>query len=286
MLNRVNVYIFLGLIVAVSMWLAGGSNVLAQEGADETPVTAEGRAFELEVVSLANQERTAHGLPPLRYNSSLTEAARAHNQDMITHNFFGHTGSDGSDAWDRACAHGYAAYGWGECFVGENISVGYKTPAETVAGWMQSQGHRDIILNPNFREIGVGHSTGGSWGNYWTMDLGAQPMVLPIFINDNAEQTVSNEVMLTLTREDVSNWGSLGPITGVQISENASLTGAAWRKWSQTIPFTLSPGGGVKTVYVRFTDGTHQVISSDSISIVKANSSSYLPALQRYKKFQ
>lgn len=274
---------FLGLIVAVSMWLAGESNGLAQEGADETPLTAEAKAFELDVIRLANQERTARGLPPLRYNGSLTEAARAHNQDMITHDFFGHTGSDGSDSWDRACAHGYTAYGWGECFVGENISVGYRTPAETVAGWMQSPGHRDIILNPAYREIGVGHTTGGSWGNYWTMDLGAQPKVLPVFINNDAGQTVSNGVMLTLTREDVSNWGSLGPITGVQISENSSFAGAAWRKWSQTIPFTLSPGTGVKAVYVRFTDGTRQVTSSDSINVVNTKSSSYLPALERHK---
>jgi len=149
--------------------------------------------------------------------------------------------------------------------VGENIGAGYTTPADVVNGWMNSPGHRDNLLNSKYREIGVGHSTGGSWGNYWTMDLGAQPNVLPVFIDDDADESTSRQVTLTLTKEDVSSWGSLGPITGVQINEDSSFSGATWQSWSQTISFTLSPGNGTKTVYVKFTDGSNQVTSSDSI---------------------
>lgn len=72
-----------------------------------------------------------------------------------------------------------------------------------------------------------------------------------------------------MTKEDVSSWGSIGPISGVQISEDPSFTGATWQTWSQTIPFTLSPGNGTKTVYVRFTDGSNEVISTDSITLTE-----------------
>jgi hypothetical protein len=126
------------------------------------------------------------------------------------------------------------------------------------------------MLNPDYREIGVGHTTGGTWGNYWTMDLGAQPKVLPVFINNDAEETSSRQVTITLTKEDVSSWGSIGDITGVQISENAWFDGASWKPWSKTIPFTLSPTYGNRTVYVRFTDSSIQVVSLDQIILSKS----------------
>jgi uncharacterized protein YkwD len=149
----------------------------AQEptGDSQADLAAQNEAFELEVIRLVNIERTSHGLQPLAFNNSLTEAARAHNQDMILNGFFAHIGSDGSTPAQRACAHGYAPFGWGECFVGENIAAGYCTPAEVMGGWMKSSGHRANILNSDYREVGVGHNTGGEYGDYWTMDLGAQP---------------------------------------------------------------------------------------------------------------
>ena len=267
--------------IIVAIWLTSGSNLLAQAPVEDTSITLQSEAFELEVIRLTNLERTSRGLPPLRLNSNLTDAARAHNQDMINNDFFDHTGSDGSDPWDRACDHGYTPYGWGDCYVGENIAAGYTTPSDVVAGWMSSQGHRANILNPEYREIGVGHNTGGNWGNYWTMNLGAQPNVLPVFINNDANQTFFNQVTLTLTQEDVSNWGSIGSITGVQLSENPSFAGVTWQSWSQPILFTLSPGSGLKTVYVRFTDGTNQVTSSDSIILGDLGPVAYLPIIQR-----
>ena len=96
---------------------------------------------------------------------------------------------------------------------------------------------------------------------------GARPGVLPIFINDNAATAESANVTLTLTSEQVSNIGSINQITGIQISENPSFAGATWQPWSQTIPFELSAGHGSKTVYIKFTDGTTQVISTATIVV-------------------
>ncbi|MBR6770619.1 MAG: hypothetical protein IKM28_05180 [Lachnospiraceae bacterium] len=39
---------------------------------------------------------------------------------------------------------------------GENIAWGQKTPEEVVNAWMNSEGHKDNILNSSFTSIGVG----------------------------------------------------------------------------------------------------------------------------------
>lgn len=259
----------LWIIVALVATLHTAAPALYAQGPTgdaEADISIQNEAFELEVIRLVNQERISRALHPLRLNTNLRDAARAHNQDMINNGFFGHEGSDGSLPWDRACDHGYTPYG-SSCYVGENIAGGQSTPAAAFNAWMNSPGHRDNILNSLYREIGMGHATGGTYSHYWTMDLGAQPGVLPVFVNNDEDETSSRQVTITLTKEDVSNSGSIGTITGVQISEDPSFAGATWQPWSQTVPFTLSSGNGTKTVYVKFTDGSTQVTSSDTITL-------------------
>ena len=52
--------------------------------------------------------------------------------------------------------------------VGENIAYGQKTPEQVMEGWMNSQGHRANILNPNFTAIGVGYYQNSRGVSYWT----------------------------------------------------------------------------------------------------------------------
>jgi uncharacterized protein YkwD len=51
---------------------------------------------------------------------------------------------------------------------GENIAAGQKTAEEVMDGWMNSEGHRANILNPDFTHIGIGYVQGGDYGTYWT----------------------------------------------------------------------------------------------------------------------
>ncbi len=105
----------------------------------------------------------------LTWNAALTEAGRVHSQDMVTHNFFSHTGSDGSDAGQRISAAGYSWHGWGE-----NIAAGYGSVQAVVDGWMASDGHCANLMNATFKDIGVACVRGtasNAYGTYWTMDL-------------------------------------------------------------------------------------------------------------------
>lgn len=134
------------------------------------------------VVDLTNQERAAAGCSALRVSNLLNEAAQGHSQNMALHDFFSHTGWDGSSPWDRMEAVGYTAG------AAENIAAGYSTPDAVMAAWMGSSGHRANILNCSLTEIGIGYyyqsddqanvrldsgSLSGPFGYYWTQDFGA-----------------------------------------------------------------------------------------------------------------
>ncbi|MFH9427885.1 CAP domain-containing protein [Streptomyces sp. NPDC017615] len=116
------------------------------------------------VVELVNAERAKVGCSPVKLNSTLSKAAQDHSADMAAHNTMSHTGSDGSDPGSRITAAGYQ---WST--YGENVAYGYSTPEQVMAGWMESPGHRENILNCSFKEIGVGLAQPGS---YWTQDFG------------------------------------------------------------------------------------------------------------------
>ncbi len=60
------------------------------------------------------------------------------------------------------------AYGISYRTAGENIASGQRTAQAVVTAWMNSEGHRKNILNPNFTEIGVGYATKSNGTPYWT----------------------------------------------------------------------------------------------------------------------
>ncbi len=132
-----------------------------------------GNSFIDRVLDLTNSQRLQAGLQPLKLNIKLNNTAQAHSEDMALHDFFDHKGSNNSSIGDRAKASGYQFSS-----LGENIAAGYATPEEVVQGWMNAPGHRANILNPNYREIGIGYYyLANDTGNvndhyYWTQDFG------------------------------------------------------------------------------------------------------------------
>ncbi|MGA1867790.1 MAG: CAP domain-containing protein [bacterium] len=138
-----------------------------EEARDSDNLTPE----EHQLITLINQTRQENGRSPLIINNALNSAARRHARDMSQNNFLNHTGSDGSNAWERIRDAGFEFVN-----AGENIAAGYDTPEGVVNGWMQSTRHRDNILNQNFCAIGAGYAyeSTSSYGHYWTLTLGCQ----------------------------------------------------------------------------------------------------------------
>lgn len=124
-------------------------------------------ADENKVVEITNQERAKAGCGAVKVNSRLATAARLHSQDQAEHNNMSHTGSDGSSPWQRSERAGYTNA------IGENVAMGYRTPAAVMDGWMNSDGHRRNILNCSAKAIGVGLAYASDGSPYWTQMFGS-----------------------------------------------------------------------------------------------------------------
>lgn len=119
--------------------------------------------FEQQVVTLTNQERAKAGLPELKVDLELSKVARIKSQDMKNSGYFSHDSPKYGSPFDMMRNFGiqYRA-------AGENIAMGQRTPQQVVNAWMNSDGHRRNIMNPQFTHIGVGYVADG---NYWTQQF-------------------------------------------------------------------------------------------------------------------
>ena len=128
-------------------------------------------AVEAELATAINAVRQDNGLAPLTLDERLTQAARLHNHDMADNGFISHTGSDGSDPGQRMLR---ACYTWNA--YGEIIGAGYTTVQAMMDGWMNSSGHRAIILSSAYTDFGVSYvdQPGSPYRYYWTVDFGKQ----------------------------------------------------------------------------------------------------------------
>jgi hypothetical protein len=116
-------------------------------------------AEELEMLVRINENRSANGAQALSLNSTLTWVARAHSQDMIDQDWWGHDSSpggpfSGATFYERVNDHA----GYVRTYISENIAMrswGIDVD-DVMTDWMASQNHSDNILNPDFFEIGIG----------------------------------------------------------------------------------------------------------------------------------
>ncbi len=132
-----------------------------------TPVKADENATarlstdEQAVVNLTNAERKKQGLSDLKPQSKLMQIARQHAANMAKQNKLDHE-LDGKNVMDRLKETGYVL-----SRVGENIAWNQKNPTMAVTGWMNSEGHRQNILTPEFQDIGVAVARNGKGERFW-----------------------------------------------------------------------------------------------------------------------
>lgn len=108
------------------------------------------------VFALVNQERAAQGLTPLTLDESLCKAAEIRAQELGT--YFSHDRPDGSSCFTVLDEVGISSYH----AAGENIAIRYTDATSVMQGWMESPGHRENILSPDYSRIGIARS-GSAW---------------------------------------------------------------------------------------------------------------------------
>jgi uncharacterized protein YkwD len=144
-------------------------------GAEAEPVPT-GASFRNEFLTRVNAVR-AKGcncggkyMPPapaLKWNDELEKAANAHARDMKRQGYFSHTSRNGNTVKDRIVKAGYSLDGYMGYSYGENIAAGQRSIGEVMASWIKSPGHCKNLMNPNFREIGVGEND-----FFWVQNFG------------------------------------------------------------------------------------------------------------------
>jgi uncharacterized protein YkwD len=131
--------------------------------AASTPPQAVGgsNGYELAVLEEVNRFRAQNGLPPVRLNQTLNQAAQKHSDYQAANRRMSHDGAGGSQVSDRVSAAGYR---WRS--VNENVAWNQQTPQEVVQAWINSPGHRANLLSASVKEIGVGENN-----KYWTLNM-------------------------------------------------------------------------------------------------------------------
>jgi uncharacterized protein YkwD len=124
--------------------------------------------MESSIGCLINEERNSYGLHDVQNNGDLAQAALSHSREMVAEGYFEHTSPEGVTFIDRIQGTGYMrpARAW---IVGENLVWGtgpLSTPQSLVTAWMNSPPHRENLLNPRFREIGIAAVDGTPEGNF------------------------------------------------------------------------------------------------------------------------
>lgn len=115
-------------------------------------VSAEGTvANETLMRLLMNWDRQKFGLSALADYEPLLPVVRAHSENMAENNFFSHTDPEGRDPFERM-----NEYGLTYSVAGENLAMGQMSVFHAHWGLMNSLGHRENILKPDFSHASVG----------------------------------------------------------------------------------------------------------------------------------
>lgn len=103
------------------------------------------------ILLIVNEKRQEFGLSPLVLDDRLETTAQNKSDDMVTRDYFAHADPDGNKVWPKVIANGYNYY-----VVGENLAYGFTDVEVLMDAWMLSEKHRKNILDPRFKDFGVG----------------------------------------------------------------------------------------------------------------------------------
>jgi uncharacterized protein YkwD len=109
-----------------------------------------------------NAARATHLLPKLSVDARLTRAARYHSLDMLRRHYFAH-GNFGARMWQFHVRGSLFAENlvWGSGVMSANAAV---------ADWLASPAHRENLLDPKLRRVGVATPV-GPFGGFATATM-------------------------------------------------------------------------------------------------------------------
>ena len=151
-----NVFAAIGWLVTVAVLLPvaaallialGPASAAAGDGASRDAGVA------AKIVGAINALRVSQGLPELRVNDGLVDAARSHSLEMASLGYFSHRSADGDAFWVRVRRWYAVRPHWsaGENLVWHRPRIG---GVRVVKLWLSSPPHRANLMNPDWRDVG------------------------------------------------------------------------------------------------------------------------------------
>ncbi len=120
-----------------------------------------------------NQVRKRHFLPEFKFDPRLMAAAQRHADLMGSSGKFGHEFGPSTQFKKRIFAVGF------DNSAGENLGVGYQSIEAAIEGWLNSPGHRKILLKRNYSLGGIAYASNTSGksprlNHFWVLIVGAE----------------------------------------------------------------------------------------------------------------
>ena len=122
-------------------------------------------ADEQTMLNLVNKERVANGLKPLTIDMRVLKTARLKSADIVKLGYFNHQSPTYGSPFDMM-----KKYGINYSYAGENLA-GAPDVNSAHVNLMNSPGHRENILRPEFTKVGIGVVEGSKYGKIFTQQF-------------------------------------------------------------------------------------------------------------------
>lgn len=192
-----------------------------------TLVTREQSAAKVraKLYELINKEREKAGLSRLEIDPRLEEIAAGHSRDMAKNKFAGHISPTSGGPEQRLRAAGVEFVNFGE-----NVGQGYLSAEAIHSGFMESPGHRMVMLDPRFTHFGIGVESEGSGPTKVFL-------VTELFIKKGPADALSSVSQILQKANKVRQSTGLNPVE--ENSELSALAQRAAEEFSQKENFNM-----------------------------------------------
>ena len=109
------------------------------------------KGMEKQIFDITNIFRKQFGVDHVSWDDNVSKVAYAHSKDMENKQYFSHYRLDGSGLKERLQEKDVYYL-----VAGENIAAQYPDAPSAMAGWLNSKGHREALLNKQYTHLGVG----------------------------------------------------------------------------------------------------------------------------------
>lgn len=183
------------------------------------------------ILALTNDHRKMNGLTELVRADALDRSASARTLDMANKGYFSHNGPEGHTfAYFMKMTDGRYVTG------GENLAEGFQTAEEIVDAWEKSPTHEANLIDPNFKESGVGISE-GEYNGHPTIFV-TEHFGVPLSVITNLTDTQSTK---TVTKYQSNTLSEVAASPSLQELEKQTTSSTAVAGISESIKIENEP---------------------------------------------